>query len=510
MSDVQLKARVIVDPLRVQTSEDAQRVQAERASREPVGNLSGQPLNAEEKRRVLAMIDEISDGVVHDRAAKNVSVGRAFFEAHRQQAQALDGKDVDASSKAVDAGLKAAESEQRVQSAVGRLTGAELNDDQKRNMRALIDSISTIETPQMLKQREDDALAKSLHERMKDVDWEKAKPDFPKSQAPNLDESIYNDLEKLSKSDFDRAAVLWEQNAPQDTVAPTFADRRYKEQMAGLKVATAMLDEFSREKFGSKASEAGTEPNTIEAVRERKQEQAMQENAQDATAAALQKSTDRERPNQVQNLNLLNEVSEKPAIPKDMESHYIRVGDKYHYQSKPDLQAFVDRGNKLETHSNSARVSEDLVRVAETRGWEEIRVKGAEDFRRQVWLEANLRGIKVQGYKPNEVDLAHLVKAKHERTANEVEKAERVQKAEALRKDTKAAERHPDLAGAVAVIRAAELIAHRDLKSPDDQKRFVDLTRERIATHVEQGGKPPTVDMKERTNERDNSQEQGR
>lgn len=48
-----------------------------------------------------------------------------------------------------------------------------------------------------------------------------------------------------------------------------------------------------------------------------------------------------------------------------------------------------------------------------------------------------------------------------------------------------------------AILRAAALVAARDLKSPDDQKRFVDLTRERLAARIEQGGRPPVVDIKE-------------
>jgi putative DNA primase/helicase len=96
------------------------------------------------------------------------------------------------------------------------------------------------------------------------------------------------------------------------------------------------------------------------------------------------------------------------AIPKAIEDAYLRVGDKFHYTGKPDLQAFEDKGNKLETKSNSETVAADLVKIANARGWENIKVKGSEEFRRHVWLEASLQGMEVTGYKPTEADQALL------------------------------------------------------------------------------------------------------
>lgn len=112
----------------------------------------------------------------------------------------------------------------------------------------------------------------------------------------------------------------------------------------------------------------------------------------------------------------------RQVVPKDVESSYLRVGNKFHYSSKPDLQAFEDKGNKLETKSNSERVAADLVKIAHARGWNDIKVKGSEEFRRQVWLEASLQGMQVKGYKPSEADKALLEKRERESPSNAIER----------------------------------------------------------------------------------------
>jgi putative DNA primase/helicase len=130
--------------------------------------------------------------------------------------------------------------------------------------------------------------------------------------------------------------------------------------------------------------------------------------------------------NQIQDDDIFSDRAEKhtyvPVVPKDVEDAYIRVGTKYHYSSKPDLQAFEDKGNKLETKSNSERVAGDLVKIAHARGWGDIKVRGTDEFKRQVWLEASIQGIGVTGYKPTEADRAALEKKQRETPSNAIER----------------------------------------------------------------------------------------
>jgi hypothetical protein len=62
-----------------------------------------------------------------------------------------------------------------------------------------------------------------------------------------------------------------------------------------------------------------------------------------------------------------------------------------------------------------------MVDVAEARNWRGLRVSGNEDFRRMVWLEASVRGVKTLGYEPNPADLEVLKKEREARLVNRIE-----------------------------------------------------------------------------------------
>ena len=49
-----------------------------------------------------------------------------------------------------------------------------------------------------------------------------------------------------------------------------------------------------------------------------------------------------------------------------------------------------------------------MVKIAQARGWDEIRVTGSESFKREVWFKAASQGMHVRGYTPNDADLAKL------------------------------------------------------------------------------------------------------
>jgi hypothetical protein len=112
----------------------------------------------------------------------------------------------------------------------------------------------------------------------------------------------------------------------------------------------------------------------------------------------------------------------KPLIPPEIEKQYLRVGDKFYHPKNTDMVAFEDKGNKLETKSNSENIAESMVRIAEARGWDEIKVSGSETFRREVWLEAAARGMQIKGYTPTEQDKAELAKRTNSQETNKIEK----------------------------------------------------------------------------------------
>jgi hypothetical protein len=72
------------------------------------------------------------------------------------------------------------------------------------------------------------------------------------------------------------------------------------------------------------------------------------------------------------------------------------------------VAAFHDHGAKLTTHDVNPATIRDMVAIAAHRGWSTIQVRGDDDFRREVWMEARLAGLEVRGYRARERDQQEL------------------------------------------------------------------------------------------------------
>ena len=70
--------------------------------------------------------------------------------------------------------------------------------------------------------------------------------------------------------------------------------------------------------------------------------------------------------------------------------------------------AFRDHGGRLSTHQVDPNTIRDMVAIAVHRGWRAIQVKGDDDFRREVWMEAQALGLEVRGYRPRQRDQQEL------------------------------------------------------------------------------------------------------
>jgi Large polyvalent protein-associated domain 7 len=114
------------------------------------------------------------------------------------------------------------------------------------------------------------------------------------------------------------------------------------------------------------------------------------------------------------------------AVPDAVAERFLKVDDKYYFPDKK--LAFVDRGTKLKAETNNLEVIKSIVTIAETRGWEALTVTGAQDFRKEVWREANLRGIDVRGYEPSDLERQELQRALEKRYGpNEIQREGRQQ-----------------------------------------------------------------------------------
>jgi hypothetical protein len=70
--------------------------------------------------------------------------------------------------------------------------------------------------------------------------------------------------------------------------------------------------------------------------------------------------------------------------------------------------AFRDHGAKLSTKEIDPNTIRDMVAIAAHRGWRTIQVRGDDDFRREVWMEARALGLELRGYRPRQRDEQEL------------------------------------------------------------------------------------------------------
>lgn len=123
-----------------------------------------------------------------------------------------------------------------------------------------------------------------------------------------------------------------------------------------------------------------------------------------------------------------DEEKKHKSITDELSNQFLIAGNsekaKYYYKNKPDIKAFEDNGKKMVTESSSKQVAASMVELANIKNWETLKVKGNEQFKSEVWLQASLKGIAVKGYKPNDKDYALLkeIQTQNEKNSIEAEK----------------------------------------------------------------------------------------
>ena len=167
------------------------------------------------------------------------------------------------------------------------------------------------------------------------------------------------DLGRLAGQDWQRAADLWEKYRPGDTEKPKFIE----EEHARMLNPTDKVDKI---------------------------ENSLQRD---------QKQSDRGQPESTESEFL---------TPESIRKRFIQTDNKYFYRDDENRLAFEDRGKRLATAHNDPDVARSMVELAQAKGWDAVKIRGSEAFRRTVWLQASLRGMEVDGFEAKAVDLAKL------------------------------------------------------------------------------------------------------
>jgi hypothetical protein len=108
--------------------------------------------------------------------------------------------------------------------------------------------------------------------------------------------------------------------------------------------------------------------------------------------------------------------AEHAPVPDHIASKYLVHDDKYHFDDR--TLAFVDKGSKLTVQTHNKAVIQDLIAIAKARNWQEIKITGTQDFRREVWRQSYAAGLDVTGYKPSDLELQAANKERVRRSAS--------------------------------------------------------------------------------------------
>ncbi len=72
------------------------------------------------------------------------------------------------------------------------------------------------------------------------------------------------------------------------------------------------------------------------------------------------------------------------------------------YQQKQEVMRADPK--RITTKLDDKQTVSAMLDLAQSRGWDTVRLKGTPDFQREAWVQAQVRGMKAEGYKPTATD----------------------------------------------------------------------------------------------------------
>ena len=106
--------------------------------------------------------------------------------------------------------------------------------------------------------------------------------------------------------------------------------------------------------------------------------------------------------------NSVQSTAKALTIPEYVKNSFRSLDGKYYFKDQKHILAFEDKGKSIVTQHDDDRVAKAVVKMAEAKGWHNIKITGNETFRREVWVQSEIHGIKVKGFTPRESDIALL------------------------------------------------------------------------------------------------------
>ena len=113
-------------------------------------------------------------------------------------------------------------------------------------------------------------------------------------------------------------------------------------------------------------------------------------------------------------------------LPEAVRQRYVRTENgRYLSAENGSTVLFEDQGKRISTTTADPQIVEDMLAVAQAKGWDSIKLTGSREFKSMMYVAAESRGIRTAGYTPTEADKALLARAIEARSRNGIETAPR-------------------------------------------------------------------------------------
>ena len=80
------------------------------------------------------------------------------------------------------------------------------------------------------------------------------------------------------------------------------------------------------------------------------------------------------------------------------------------YQQRQEVMRASHK--RIVTKLDDKQTVSAMLDLAQSRGWDTVRVKGTADFQREAWVQAQVRGMKAEGYRPSATDQQEATRRK--------------------------------------------------------------------------------------------------
>jgi hypothetical protein len=267
-----------------------------------------------------------------------------------------------------------------------------------------------------------ETLQKTLAGQLQRQDWEKP-----------LTKAATTNLKRLVRQEPERAGKLWDEHAPPNAARPEFLQPKLDAEVGAERAAPDGAERVKAEEDSATEAANARFVQSDKSAKDQQREEAdaelalrtLKNGGERADAERIQvenlseKAGEQDEANRIA-MNTGGEVdfdgqkrtermkNERIQMMDGVHRQFRVVGSRFHFKDQPSKVAFEDIGSKLRTASNDERVAHAMATMADARGWKTIKVSGHPDFKRELWMEASLRGIQVHGYDPKPHELQEL------------------------------------------------------------------------------------------------------